>query len=78
ALKKAAATSSLDPNESVRELVAKHEPDDRAASPVLSSSQTEDALSLRPNIEQIQHGENDIDRSVGFPSNPNVLELRDS
>ncbi|KAJ9493246.1 hypothetical protein H2202_011295, partial [Exophiala xenobiotica] len=63
ALKKAAATSSLDPNESVRELVAKHEPDDRAASPVLSSSQTEDALSLRPNTEQIQHGENDIARS---------------
>nr|KAK5432316.1 hypothetical protein LTR18_011175 [Exophiala xenobiotica] len=77
-LKKAAATSYLNSDESVRELVAKHEPGDRAASRVSSSSQTEDALSLRSKIEQIQHGKNDIDRSVGSPGNPNVLELRDS
>ncbi|KAK5215102.1 hypothetical protein LTR47_011553, partial [Exophiala xenobiotica] len=74
-LKNAAATSSLDPDESVRKL---HEPDDRNASRVSSSSQTEDALPFRSSVEQAQHGEKDIDHSVGFLGNLDVLELQDS
>ncbi|KAK5283948.1 hypothetical protein LTR14_011788 [Exophiala xenobiotica] len=63
-LKNAAATSSLDPDESVRKLVA--------------SSQTKDALPFRSSVEQAQHGEKDIDHSVGFLGNLDVLELQDS
>ncbi|KAK5202383.1 hypothetical protein LTR41_011862, partial [Exophiala xenobiotica] len=76
-LRKAAATSSLDPDD-LSEVGSKHEPDDRAASRVSSSSQTEDALSLRSSVEQAQDGENDIDQSVGFPGNLDVPELQDS